>query len=633
MASLLEVVTAAGCLLCLAASAASNCSTDGPMLLQGRTHRSISWAKDSARMPPNENCCGSNAVCNQLHDVPFEYEQVGSFTRMKCPNRGSDCAFDNCVGGTGVDCSGVPYDLDFGVVGTLSINLVAPIDHGDGTVTLKTSVGSILHDLCCMEHQSGAFCHSSNYPIGATINALGNTNNDCACLMEWRKAAWNVLRGRYWLAKFTKAAQSQARYDSCPVFAAQVWHPTGAFHLDAMEGLSSVTSKIHTETARMAGARPSNLRISQPCDPSLTTFQGLKIRKATSVLCAPEGTRLDCPSEDDNCKVPCVGTYCKACAVGCASRHRKRWMKNGRDHPNAGDSDYCCSGQFKEVYWSLANTRYGTCRKGMARLAASSACAKLVNIAAAELEVRERLLSFFDGAENAAENPDPLLDVVHLALVVHQYPEEAAWFIKVVMFFGSISGVVISIPCGLFLTMCTGGLAASATAPVRLVFFLRLCHIQRLNGNIQVVSIVTYGWFILGVAGLAAELHVLQALPWLSLAVIFAAVARLLMTLIVFYHSFPPRFQNQPPPKPRGASQELIDSMPLVVPGARRTRGCSCLSEFDRDAVLRRLPCGHSFHRGCIDKWLKRNKVCPLCLQDIEVPQSPKGRWGKEKAN
>ena len=33
----------------------------------------------------------------------------------------------------------------------------------------------------------------------------------------------------------------------------------------------------------------------------------------------------------------------------------------------------------------------------MARLASSSAIAKLVNSAAAELEVRERLLSFFDG--------------------------------------------------------------------------------------------------------------------------------------------------------------------------------------------------------------------------------------------
>ncbi|CAE6959244.1 RNF44 [Symbiodinium natans] len=284
--------------------------------------------------------------------------------------------------------------------------------------------------------------------------------------------------------------------------------------------------------------------------------------------------------------------------------------------------------------------------------------------------VRDRLLSFFDGAENAAENPDPLLDVVH------QYPEEAAWFIKVVMFFGSISGVIISIPCGLFLTLywapcglCNRPLRywilvhcvlQLLQAPVRLVFFLRLCHIQRLNGNIQecvrhlthsaawrtskVVSIITYGWFILGVVWLLNSTYCkpCPGLYRLSLAVIFAAVARLLMTLIVFYHSFPPRFQGQqPPPKPRGANQELIDSMPLIVysPEVRgegpETSCAVCLSDFDRDAVLRRLPCGHSFHRGCIDKWLKRNKVCPLCLQDIEVPQpSPKGRWGaKDKTS
>ena len=98
-------------------------------------------------MPPNENCCddaGDSSTCNALEGVPFEYEtvQVGSTTmmRMKCPNRGSDCAFDNCVGGTGVDCSGVPYDLNFGVMGTISVNLVAPQDMGDGTVKLKTSV-------------------------------------------------------------------------------------------------------------------------------------------------------------------------------------------------------------------------------------------------------------------------------------------------------------------------------------------------------------------------------------------------------------------------------------------------------------------------------------------------------------
>eukprot|EP00440_Ansanella_granifera_P033277 gb/GFBE01036105.1/.p1 GENE.gb/GFBE01036105.1/~~gb/GFBE01036105.1/.p1 ORF type:complete len:296 (+),score=34.81 gb/GFBE01036105.1/:1-888(+) len=278
--------------------------------------------------------------------------------------------------------------------------------------------------------------------------------------------------------------------------------------------------------------------------------------------------------------------------------------------------------------------------------------------------IRDRLVSFFDGADTLAENPDPLLDVVQ------QYPEEAAWFIKVVMFFGSISGVIISIPCGVFLTMywtpcglCNRPLRhwilihcvlQLLQAPVRLVFFLRLCHIQRLNGNIQecvrqlthsaawrtskVVSIITYGWFILGVVWLLNSTYCrpCPGLYRLSLAVIFAAVARLLMTLIVFYHSFPPRFQGQQPaPKPRGANQEMIDALPCqayspaTLDGAQETSCAVCLSEFEEDVVLRRLPCGHSFHRVCIDKWLKRNKVCPLCLQDIEVPPvSPKGRWG-----
>ena len=39
------------------------------------------------------------------------------------------------------------------------------------------------------------------------------------------------------------------------------------------------------------------------------------------------------------------------------------------------------------------------------------------------------------------------------------------------------------------------------------------------------------------------------------------------------------------------------------------------------------------FHRGCIDKWLKRNKVCPLCLQDIEVTGSPLSRPSKKVPN
>lgn len=31
------------------------------------------------------------------------------------------------------------------------------------------------------------------------------------------------------------------------------------------------------------------------------------------------------------------------------------------------------------------------------------------------------------------------------------------------------------------------------------------------------------------------------------------------------------------------------------------------------------LPCGHWFHGGCIKEWLGKEKVCPLCKQEIVV--------------
>ena len=42
-----------------------------------------------------------------------------------------------------------------------------------------------------------------------------------------------------------------------------------------------------------------------------------------------------------------------------------------------------------------------------------------------------------------------------------------------------------------------------------------------------------------------------------------------------------------------------------------------CLEEPHRGETLRELPCGHKFHKRCVDKWLAQNAVCPICKVHI----------------
>lgn len=44
-----------------------------------------------------------------------------------------------------------------------------------------------------------------------------------------------------------------------------------------------------------------------------------------------------------------------------------------------------------------------------------------------------------------------------------------------------------------------------------------------------------------------------------------------------------------------------------------------CLSYFEDDEDVRRLPCMHLFHVECVDQWLVTNKRCPICRVDIET--------------
>ncbi|XP_063819210.1 E3 ubiquitin-protein ligase Arkadia-like [Pseudophryne corroboree] len=80
-----------------------------------------------------------------------------------------------------------------------------------------------------------------------------------------------------------------------------------------------------------------------------------------------------------------------------------------------------------------------------------------------------------------------------------------------------------------------------------------------------------------------------------------------------------------------GASQAIIEMCTYpykyqkrIVHGAQEREHtneekCSiCISTLEEGENVRRLPCMHLFHRGCVDQWLSTNKKCPNCRLNIE---------------
>lgn len=260
-----------------------------------------------------------------------------------------------------------------------------------------------------------------------------------------------------------------------------------------------------------------------------------------------------------------------------------------------------------------------------------------------------------DVSENSVRRNDALLDIVR------RDPVESVWFLKVVMFFGGVSGLLVSAACGAFLTLfwepaglcnrplrlwiLVHSLLQVMQVPVRIVFLARLILTEASNGNVyrcvesvtgstawhvsKQVSTATYAWFVLGIVWLLNSDYCPECpgLFRLTVAVIVSAAARLLITLACFYRSFhPSRFGQPEAQKPKGAEKHVINRTTSVLEYSpdlfEDPTGASCavcLCEFEYGDSLRQLPCKHFFHEKCVDRWLERNKKCPLCMGDIEV--------------
>lgn len=72
-----------------------------------------------------------------------------------------------------------------------------------------------------------------------------------------------------------------------------------------------------------------------------------------------------------------------------------------------------------------------------------------------------------------------------------------------------------------------------------------------------------------------------------------------------------------------GASLEMLSRLDACkfcdseVANEKELQCSICLCEFEGEEEVRRLPCKHYFHRGCIDGWLRISRACPMCNTDI----------------
>lgn len=68
--------------------------------------------------------------------------------------------------------------------------------------------------------------------------------------------------------------------------------------------------------------------------------------------------------------------------------------------------------------------------------------------------------------------------------------------------------------------------------------------------------------------------------------------------------------------------------------GRAESRECTvCLSVFEEGEEIRRLRCGHVFHKECLDTWLKGEwATCPLCRSDV-LPEEIVVKYRRRRRN
>lgn len=278
----------------------------------------------------------------------------------------------------------------------------------------------------------------------------------------------------------------------------------------------------------------------------------------------------------------------------------------------------------------------------------------MISVIGLQRALSEATHAFF--SPSGEPNDDPIVELAH------RDPSAASRFLRAVMLFSGSGGTIIAGFCIAFLSLHWSSCSCDrplrwwllvhsalqlTQVPVRLVFLLRLRDVERDAAGTRdcvaaftaspawraskQVSLVTYGWFVLGVVWVlnTATCKSCPGVYWLTVAVFLQAIVRAAVSVVCFRALFPHGTPAADASQPEAATAEQVAALPTVAftkdlfdePG----ESCAvCLSEYVVGDVLRRLPCGHHFHHCCASQWLVRNKKCPLCMCAIDSqPKRP----------
>ena len=81
----------------------------------------------------------------------------------------------------------------------------------------------------------------------------------------------------------------------------------------------------------------------------------------------------------------------------------------------------------------------------------------------------------------------------------------------------------------------------------------------------------------------------------------------------------------------KGTTQDVIDKLGVekfsldTFPSDKDASCCICMNDYEDGQEMRKLPCGHHYHKECVDEWLLMNATCPTCRLSITGTSEERG--------